>query len=897
MAAVFVDRTEHIEASDAFLRAVAGGAGGVLVVRGEQGMGKSALLREVTRNGRAPQGGPECHFVQARCIDRIGTNNAYGPVIDILAALRPPPRRSLLRRLGRSTRQAAPELVSLVPALGPLLKAAAQIVQTAIDSPSAQPDSMAPLMQGVARTVAAALEEAATVSGPTAIVLDDIQWLDPSSLLVLEHLVERLHREELALGLLLGHRTDPGAASGVVGDVLAQWELHGWCSTRTLTGLPREAVADLVRQHHAGPVAPSLPARLSELTKGHPVFVTQCLGMLSADGDLRGPLPDAVGPLIRRRLDGLDPETLELLVTGATQGETFDSAVVAGASGQPPGAVAGRLHRLSRRQGLIRAVPPPPWVQDPSADHYRFENALLHMAVLDEQSAGQARETHARIAAALSGEGTDRDDLPIPVQLEIARHHHLAQRWDDAARAQFTLARKLAVSGMSFSEAEALSRQAVESIRRLPPTAVDRDLRLARAIELLLSLTEARWQCRPGTPQARDLEGQAREAEEAARRSGDGVLTARTALLHGRVLLHTQGLWPSLDKLREAVELARECADPVVLFAALSTYGGQLTKQDLAAGLQVQLQAERLFEDSPALREGNDPVRQVRNLSSELQLGVNLFDAGYLDQARNRLTRCVEQLRSDPLNANLPIALNYLAQLYVAMGLEGEAATALCEARDFDEAQGGPSGWHAYNTALLALLLSRESRAPEDRGRSRVLAEEAWRETEQTWLVDLVPIVRNLYAEVVVALADGDAAELDLAGRLADETLRETSVTGMVRSEVAALSLRSRIHLLQGDTAAASRLARQAITVLEEVGDLPALRTEEVLHQAAVVLRATDGAAEADELARQAREVVARKAELIHNPTDRDRFLRDVPLNRAIIDGGQAGLQTGLPTG
>ncbi|MGW2785915.1 ATP-binding protein [Streptomyces populi] len=414
MATVFVDRTEHIAASDAFLRAVAGGEGGVLVVRGEQGMGKSALLREVTRSGRAPQGAPKCRFVQARCIDRIGTHNAYGPVIDILAALRPQPRRSLLRRLGRSTQQAAPELLSLVPALGPLLKAATQIVQTAIDSPAAQPDSMAPLMQGAARAVASALEEAATASGPTVIVLDDVQWLDPSSMLVLEYLVERLHREELAVGLLLGHRTDPGADSGVFSEVLAQWELRGWCSMRTLTGLPHAAVADLVRQHHPGPVAPSLPARLSELTKGHPVFVTQCLGMLSAAGDFHGPLPDAVGPLIRRRLDGLDPEILELLVTGATQGETFDSAVVAAASGQPPGLVAGWLHRVSRRHGLIRVVPPLPWAQDPSVDYYRFENALVQMAVLDEQSAGQARKTHARIAAALAGEGTDRDDLPIP---------------------------------------------------------------------------------------------------------------------------------------------------------------------------------------------------------------------------------------------------------------------------------------------------------------------------------------------------------------------------------------------------------------------------------------------------------------------------------------------------
>jgi hypothetical protein len=214
------------------------------------------------------------------------------------------------------------------------------------------------------------------------------------------------------------------------------------------------------------------------------------------------------------------------------------------------------------------------------------------------------------------------------------------------------------------------------------------------------------------------------------------------------------------------------------------------------------------------------------------------------------------------------------------MGSESEARDALEEALAFEETRGGASGWHANNMALLALLLSDE---PGERDRSRAMVEAAWQETQQTWLLDLAPIVRNLYAEVVLNLAGSDPAELALADRLAEETVRETPRTGMVRSGVAALILRSRIHLELPDAVAAAGFAREAVAILDRVGDMPALRTEEVLHHASLALRMADSPEEADALALRARTEVLRKAELMTSPVDRNRFLRGIALNRAIL--------------
>jgi hypothetical protein len=107
----------------------------------------------------------------------------------------------------------------------------------------------------------------------------------------------------------------------------------------------------------------------------------------------------------------------------------------------------------------------------------------------------------------------------------------------------------------------------------------------------------------------------------------------------------------------------------------------------------------------------------------------------------------------------------------------------------------------------------------------------------------------------------------------------------MIRSEIAAHSLRSRILLRRGDTVGAQEQARQAVRILDEVGDMPALRTEEVLYHSAVVLAAGGVLEEASVLLQRARREVDRKAEQVSDDLSRDRFLTRVPLNNAILHG------------
>ncbi|MGI5283034.1 ATP-binding protein [Nonomuraea polychroma] len=869
----FVDRVEHVGTLMELTEDVCRGQSRALVVEGPLGIGKSALLDEVARLTQLRTAEPALQVIRARCQAFVGEANAYGPVMAIFNALHPP---RAARRIKYATVQHLPELVGSLPIVGPALAAAAQITQAAIDSGSVQGDSLLPYRQSLAHGLASALVDALVKSGPTLVIVDDVQWIDPSSLLVFDHFIEQFWGHPV--GVVLVHETDqdsgPPAEGATVREFLDRWQLRGRLEQITLGGLPDDAVAELVRLYHSQDIAPSISAWLSQLTGGRPAYVAQFLPLIGTDGGLDGPLPDALRRAVRQPLASLETSDRELLVVAATQGSTFLAPLVARAANLEEHEVQDRLHWLSRESGFITAAPNPDWA--PPADCYQFDNLLLQKELYAEQSPGRRRQRHTRIAEGLMALGYE---LPLEARLDCVRHFRSGAPHPASGAEHLRLAKDVAVNGLSFAEAETLCRFAVHEIERLPERASHRDSLMAQAVELLLNLTEIHWQARR-RPKGDDLEGLAAQAEEAARRCGDAALTARTVMLHGKVLLHTQGLVPSLDRLKLAVELARDTDDSLALFVALAEYGRQLPKRDLIGGLTVLREAQQLYETDPRLRNLSDPVlRHARNLT-DMQLGVNLFDAGDFGTALVHLTACVEHLRADPLNAELPIALNYLAQLYSAMGDADAAENTLREALSFEETRGGLSGWHAYNSALLARLMALD---PARRHACQPMLAEAWRETEQTWLLNLVPIVRNLYAEVLLLLGDTDPVLLDQALELAEDTIKETRRTGMIRSEIAALSLVSRIRHLRGETEAAAALARDAVDILRRMGDLPALRTEEVLHHAAEVLEAVgDNRETVMWLRADVQGRVRRIADSLTDSAQRARYLQQALLSQQI---------------
>ncbi|MFE2032948.1 AAA family ATPase [Streptomyces scopuliridis] len=887
----FVDRVEHMDELRSLLADVTQGRGGrAIVVDGVSGMGKSALLRAFEAEVAASREPGVCRVVSARCQPSIGSGLHYGAIVELLLPLAEGQEvkqtgvfRRLLNFTGQGVVRSAPEVLSaLVPGLGALFTLGKEVAEASLASGSMPFDSLLPFQQGAAAQIVDALLDLVRQGPPTILLVDDVQYGDLSSLLVLDRLLRRLPGEPL--GVVLSHTTDGAYADGpgsMIEDLLHDWATDGLLRRRMLDGLPQDAVAELVRSRHPD-APPTLSEQLSQLTAGHAVFVTLCLEEWRPDAGPGVELPRSLSRVVEDRLRLLTELDRELLLIGAAQGGTFLSRTVAEVKGAPHDEVMERLRLIAAQHRLILQTEPPGWARLDASDCYRFEHGALWGVMYDQQTPQQMRSRHARIAAALTS--GPLNGMPLERRLEIARHLRSGgtECLLASAEVHYGLARDAATEGLSFGEAERHCEEVIRAVRDLPKQEESRDRWLVQAVELLLSLTEVRWRGQHQPAGGPDIDALAAEAEAAARRCGAPELAIRTTLLRGKTLLATQGLVPSLDKLRAAVELAEQHGDPVALFVARVEYGRQVSKRRLADGLAQLQEAERMYASDPRLGDTGDPVLQhARNLG-EMQLGITLFDSGHLSEALTRLGRCVQRLRDEPLKAELPIALNYLAQVHMGLGAYEDAEEVLGEALDFEADRGGDSGWHAYNKALFAHLLVQQ---PARRDQALELVADAWAETERTWLVNLVPIVRNLYAEILLLAADESGEVLDQADRLAVATCVETQRTGMIRSEIAAHSLRSRILLRQGDTAGAQEQARQAVRILDEAGDMPALRTEEVRYHAAVVLAAGGVREEAHALLERARREVARKVEHITDDMLRDRFLTRVPLNSAIFRG------------
>ncbi|MFG2719750.1 AAA family ATPase [Streptomyces sp. NPDC048416] len=883
----FVDRVEHMAELRALAAGLFSGRGGAVVLDSIAGMGKTSLLDAFAR---LPERDPDLgalRVVGARCHPGIGPGLVYGPVVDLLLPLartvkEPGPVRQFLGLTRRGLMKSAPELLSaMVPGLGLAFTIGQEVTQASLATGSMPFDSLQPFQQSVALQIAEAVLDVARSGAPVVMTIDDVQHMDPSSMLVIDRLLR--HLADAPLGLVLSHTTDAARAGGhaaVVEEMLQRWADDGVLARRRLGGLPTDAIHELVRSTH--PTAPlTFSDNLARLTDGHAIFVRLCLDEWRQDAGDEIDLPPSLSRVVEARMRHLSDEDRELLAVAATQGAVFLSRVVADVLDARDSDVMERLRRIADT-GLIELTVPPSWAAAEAADCYRFQHGALWRVVYETQSPGQARTRHAAVARALTAEQPAGGTPPLPLLLEIADHLRRGgpSCLAASAEAHYSLARSAATEGLSFAEAERHCEEAIRATQNLPVGDPARDRMLIQATELLLSLTEVRWRGNSTTAGGPDIDALAAEAEAAAARCGVPELRIRTALLRGKTLLATEGLVPSLAKLREAVDLAEAYGDPVPLFVARVEYGRQVSKRRLSDGLAQLREAERLYATDPRLGERDDPVLQhARNLG-EMQLGISLFDSGHLGEALERLRRCTERLAGESLKAELPIALNYLAQVYVALGEEAEAEEVLRTALDFEAERGGDSGWHAYNTALLAqLLVPHPSRSAE----GVRLMEEAWAETQRTWLVNLVPIVRNLYAQALLETPTPSVDARERAARLVVDTIVETRRSGMVRSEVAALSLRSRVLLAQGDLGEAEVSAREALSLLNEVGDMPALRTEEMLYQAAVVLRAAGNHAEARVLLARALAEVTRKAEGIADDRLREGFLQNVPLNRAVF--------------
>ena len=285
------------------------------------------------------------------------------------------------------------------------------------------------------------------------LVLDDLQWADEASAVLLTELVRQLRGTRILV--FASYRTAPGP--GDRGDqALLRMSAEANAERLDLPGLPAQAIGDLLRA--TGLPAP--PEQVDEVhaeTGGNPFLVRELARMLVDRGrGGAGSVPGRVIDATAHRLTQVSQSARELLQTAAVAGNSFSVGVLARMLDVPVLSLLGPLDEC-RVAGFVVAGDQP--------GEYRFSHALVRSAVAARLNADEQRRLHTAAADAIEAlyEGQLRPHLT-----EVARHRVQASLPGDRtdrirAATACEAAAAAAWDALAFEEAVRLYRQALSA--------------------------------------------------------------------------------------------------------------------------------------------------------------------------------------------------------------------------------------------------------------------------------------------------------------------------------------------------------------------------------------------------------------------------------------------------
>ncbi len=370
-AEIFVGRERELAELQGATGAAMSGRGALLLVSGEPGIGKTRLGWEGIEHAR-----------------HLGSRPVYASAWEGDGAPAYWLWRQVLRQLAHAESGEAP-----VPELAP-----DSGVWRGRDAAAARFE----LFDQVADYLAAI-----AALTPLVLVLDDLQWADVSSLLLLQFLGARL--PSLPVLVVGTYR-----AMEVVGadrvEILAA--LDRAALRITLGGLSAAETEQFVAAAAGADASPTLVAALHRRSGGNPLFAREMVRLLGAQGvdtarAAETAVPATVAEVIERRLARLPQQVTDLLITAAVVGESTSLQVLEAATGHPLAELTGLLEP-ARRAGLLEQ-------RLDDAGTVAFAHALVRETLYVNLGPAGRAERHARVGLGL-------ETLPGTDPAELAHH-------------------------------------------------------------------------------------------------------------------------------------------------------------------------------------------------------------------------------------------------------------------------------------------------------------------------------------------------------------------------------------------------------------------------------------------------------------------------------------------
>ena len=467
----FIGRSAELgRLAEAYVRAIAGDSR-TLIVAGEAGIGKTRLVdgfagAVTAKGGRVMIGG---------CLPLGGGGLPYGPFVEALRVLfRDVDTGALPALLGPSRS----DLARLMPE-----------VRSAVDRRSTEdasdPDRaigrdpnedrfaqvrLFELMLGV-------LERLAHVS-PVVLIVEDLQWADPSTRDLIAFLVRNLRDERVLLVATI--RTDETDSSSAFVSYLAELERGERVDRIDLARFDRADLAALMTDELGRSPDPDLVDRTLERSGGNPFFAEQILAATretSTDA-----LPARLRDILLARVAAVSAAGQEVLRVASAAGVRIDDELLEAVSDLARPVVREGLREVVDRRILV----PAPDRSDPS---YIFSHALLREVIHASLLPGERARLHARYATTLEARARDRAvgrpaTGPPPTAAEIA--YHWEEAGDDRRALAATVVAGIAAErGYAYLDAYRAYRRALDLWAVVPDAtaALDRVDVLVRAAE------------------------------------------------------------------------------------------------------------------------------------------------------------------------------------------------------------------------------------------------------------------------------------------------------------------------------------------------------------------------------------------------------------------------------
>jgi predicted ATPase len=345
------------------------GQGGLVLVSGEPGIGKTALVSEAAIEAKRRG----ALVLSGTCWDG-DSRPGYWPWVQVLRALK----------------RSVPDVWSRIQDIG------GDTLATLFGASSTSLSGQDPSFQ-MCDTISRALLEVSQLQ-PVVVVLDDLHWADAASFRVLEFLVRHLALERLLI--IATYRdievefVDHPLRSGLLA-------LIPKATPIVLAGLDVESTARLIGYAADRQPDTRVVSELQRTTGGNPFFIQQAALLWAANSSIAAITP-AVHEAIERRLARLESTTIDVLLWAAVAGYEFEPDLLAATSKQS---------RAEIDRHLATAVSARLVVGDAGGE-FRFTHDLVRQtltAMLDEQT---QRQRHAAIVRAMtSAPERDRDVL------------------------------------------------------------------------------------------------------------------------------------------------------------------------------------------------------------------------------------------------------------------------------------------------------------------------------------------------------------------------------------------------------------------------------------------------------------------------------------------------------